>query len=323
MRVSILLFYASFFLNLAQGAALSDVDRETLLERLEKIQDASDSNSNARLRIALSAFNNAAASNEAAIELYLNCMEKVNFKDQQKKAVEFRDWKRKESDKLADPGLRIAIHYQLRWLILSLQATSEKADRPKLAAEAQQVVDAIFSDAERLKDQAALLGQSVTSSVFARAYDIDAVKVEKWSLSPIQLDQIYEQMLLPPLRSPDRVEELRATWIKRILQEGAKAEHWQGSRKEDKQDKRIGMATSMKVPNYEKFLAEDQPKLQWQMELDLFSNGDESGAAVRMLAHLQKYLNHPSAREWEEQFRKLLKPEIVSSPLKTAEAKPQ
>lgn len=320
MRVAILLISASLSLNCVQAAALTGVDRETLLERLEKLQNASASNSNARYRIAMAAYNNAVGSNEAAIELYLNCMEKVNFKDQQKKAAEFREWKRKESDKLADPGLRIAIHYQLRWLILSLQSTSENADRPKLAAEAQQVVDAIFSDPEKLKNQAALLGQSVTSSIFALAYEIDSVKVENWALSPIQLDQIYDQMLLPPLRSPNSVEELRATWIKRILQEGAKAEHWADNNKEDR---RIGMATAMKPPSYEKFLADDQPKLQWQMELDLFSNGDESGAAVRMLAHLQKYLNHPSAREWEEQFRKLLKPDTEASPLKTAEAKPQ
>lgn len=323
MRVPILLICASCSLNFAQATALSDADRETLLERLEKIQDASDSNINARFRLALAAYNNAAGDSEAAIELYLNCMEKVNFKDQQKKAGDFREWKRKESEKLADPGLRVAIHYQLRWLILSLQSTSPKADRSKLAGEAQQVVDAIFSDPEKLKNQEALLGQSVTSSVFARAYDIDSVKVEDWPLSPVQLDQIYDQLLLPPLRVPDRLADLRGTWIKRILQEGAKAEHWQGNRKEDKQDKRIGMASAMQPPGYEKFLQETQPKLQWEMEVDLFSNGDESGAAVRMLAHLQKYLGHSAAPEWEEQFKKMLKPEIAAAPLKTAEAKPQ
>mgnify|MGYP000275866714 FL=1 len=320
MRVTILLLCASCFINIAQAAALSDVDRETLLERLEKIQDASDSNINARYRIAMAAYNNAVGSNEAAIELYLDCMEKVNFKDQQKKATDFREWKRKESEKLADPGLRIAIHYQLRWLILSLQATSEKADRAKLAGEAQQVVDAIFSDPAKLKNQAALLSQAVTSSVFARAYAIDSVKVEDWPLSPTQLDQIYDQLLLPPYRSPDRAAELRTTWIKRILQEGAKAEHWVADRKEDK---RIGMASAMQPPTYEKFLEEVQPKLQWEMELDLFHNGDESGASVRMLAHLQKYLNHPSAREWGEQFKKLLKPEVAAAPLKTAGVAPQ
>jgi hypothetical protein len=50
------------------------------------------------------------------------------------------------------------------------------------------------------------------------------------------------------------------------------------------------------------------------MELDLFRNGDESGAAVRMLAHLEKYLAHPSARDWGKQFEALLKPAVAANP---------
>ena len=43
--------------------------------------------------------------------------------------------------------MRLALRHQLRWLILTLQAASEKPDRAKLAADAQEIVDAIFRDA--------------------------------------------------------------------------------------------------------------------------------------------------------------------------------
>jgi len=50
------------------------------------------------------------------------------------------------------------------------------------------------------------------------------------------------------------------------------------------------------------------------MEVDLFRNGDQSGAAARMMNHLEKYIAHPSAREWAKQFEVLLKPVAFVTP---------
>ena len=308
MRVPVLLVCTALCLNNARAETLSDADRESLLENLEKLRESANSKVDARFRIALAAYREAIGSDDAAISLYLNCMEKVNFEDQQKKSADFREWKRNEAEKLSDSGLRLALRHQLRWLVLTLQAASEKADHAKLAVEAQEIVDSIFRESEKLKNQEAILSQAVTSSVFARAYDINSEKLEKWPLSPIQLDQLYDQVLLPPYRKSSRLAALRATWIKRIQQEGTKIEHWSGNDRNPKEEKRIGMASGMQSPAYEKFLAETQPSLQWEMETDLFRNGDESGAALRMLAHLEKNLSHPAAREWGKQFEALLKP---------------
>jgi hypothetical protein len=314
MRVPVLLVCTALCLNNARAEILSDADRESLLENLEKLRESANSKVDARFRVALAAYREAIGSDDAAMELYLNCIEKVNFEDQQKKSTDFREWKRNEAEKLADPGLRLALRHQLRWLVLTLQAASEKADRTKLAVEAQEIVDSIFREPEKLKNQESILSQAVTSSVFARAYDINSEKLEKWPLSPIQLDQLYGQVLLPPYRKSSRLAGLRATWIKRIQQEGAKIEHWSENDRNPKEEKRIGMASGMQSPAYEKFLAETQPSLQWEMETDLFRHGDESGAAVRMLAHLEKNLAHPAAREWGKQFEALLKPAAREQP---------
>ncbi len=299
-------------LNTVHAETLSDADREALLDSLEQLREAADSKVDARFRVALAAYRNAIGSDDSAIELYLNCMEKVNFKDLHKKDSEFRDWKRKEAEKLSEPGLRLAIRHQLRWLMLTLEAASPKADKVKLAADAQEAVDAIFRDADKLEYQQQILSQSVTSSVFAQAYDINNVKVEKWSLSPINIDSIYEDTLLPPYRRPGSLATLRAGWIKRIQQETVKMELWSSKRpdRENRDEKqRIGMAEDMlKTPEYLQFIEQEVPKLQWDMEMDMFLYGDESGAAARMLAHLQKYLAHPSAKEWSNQLEKLLKP---------------
>lgn len=190
------------------------------------------------------------------------------------------------------------------------------ADRDQLASDAQNVVDAIFSDPEKLRGQERTLSQSVTSSVFARAYDIEAVKVDNWPLSPIELSQIYSDILLPPYQKPSSTSQLRAVWIKRIQQEGAKVEHMAedrrrnggNNRNEEREDKKIGMASALRPPEVERFIADTVPKLMWDMEMDLFTYGDQAGAAVRMLAHLEKHITHPSAREWGEELRKVLTP---------------
>ncbi len=319
MRVPILLICATFILtSVVRGEHLADADREALLANLDKLRDSAESKMDSKYRVAIAAYRTAAASDEAAIELFLNCTDRVKFEEMQKKQQEFREWKRKEAEKLQVPGLREALRQQLRWLILTLEAASPKADRVKLAAEAQEIVDSIFRDAQRLNGQEGLLAQPVTSTVFAKAYDISNPKTDNWPLSPIQLDAIYSGILMPPCQKPARVAELRALWIKRIQQEGAKVEYWVGNRREEKKG---AIAVSPEPVEYQKFLEIAQPKLQWEMEVDLYRNGDESGAAVRMLAHLEKHLTHPSAREWGEQFKDLLKPAAPPVPPKPAEEK--
>ena len=317
MRNPTFLVCAALMFHVGHAETLSDADRETVLGNLEKIREAADSKSDARFKIALAAYHNAIGSDEAVIELYVNCMEKVNFEELHKKAADFREWKAKEREKLAEPSLRLALRHQLRWLVLTLEAASEKPDRVKLAGDAQEALDSIFRDAAKLKGQQEILSQAVTSTVFARAYDINHVKVEKWPFSPIEIDAIYDEILLPPYRKPSTLATLRAGWIKRIQQETVKMELWSAKPRDDK---RSGMASNMQSPEYVKFLEEDLPKLQWKMEVDLYTYGDEAGASVRMLALLGKYIGHPSAREWADEMKKLLKPEVAVRVSKVGEA---
>lgn len=285
---------------------LSPPDREALLERLEALRANADSKVDERFRTAITAFRAASSSDQAALNLHMNCIEKVNFKDQHRKNSDFRDWKRREDDKLSAPGLGLALRLQLSWLTLTLRAASEKTDRETLVAEAQQIIDAIVRDADKLKDHRQILNQAVNSSFFARAYDIGSIKVEDWPLAPGQLGQVYNQILLPPHRRPDRVAALRAGWTKRIQQEMALQDSWAGG--EDPSSKRIGTAAALRSPAYELFVSEVLPELQWQMELDLFRSGDQKTAALKMLAHLEKNIAHKSARAWAEAFSQLLNP---------------
>jgi len=316
MRIPAILLCAAFAIGQTHAQTLSDADREALLDNLEKLREAAISRVDGKYRVALAAFRNAVGSDEQALELYLNCYEKVNYDDQQRKTQDFREWKRKEADHLADTSFRKALRIQLSWLILTLHAAAEKPDLPKLSRDGEDIVDSIFREAEKLAAQEQLLGQGVIATVFARAYEINHVKVENWPTSPTQLEQIYEQLVFPPLRAPGRLPALRAAWIKRIQQEGEKRKYW--GRPEGRRPGGAPPSTA----DFEKFLSDELPKLQWEMEVDLFNSGDENGAAIRMLALIEKHIAHPSAREWGDQFKTLLTPKAPVAPAAPTAAAP-
>lgn len=308
MRLAAALLCTAACLSSARSEQLSPADREALLENLEKIRDDANSRVDARFRTAIAAYREAMATEESAYEFYLKCIEKVNFEDQQRKAADFREWKKKEEDRLKEPGFRLALRYQLRWLVLTLRAASEKTKLSEITPEAQDVVDAIFQDAPKLGPQIETLGQPVTSTVFARAYEINGVKSERWPQSPINLDQFYGQVIFPSLRVPGKTDALRSAWIRRIQQESIRVEAMDG---EGGGGRRPGQPIGPRGQSVDKFNEETLPDLQWQMEMDLFKAGDEKGAAMRMMAHIQKNLTHRSARQWGEDLKNLLRPKEI------------
>jgi hypothetical protein len=302
----------ALFCPTAFAQKLSNSDREALLEKLEKIREEADSRVDARFSTAIAAYRTAMASGDAAMDLYLLCEEKVNFDEMQKKGSDFRDWKKNNADKFSDKSFREALCVQLRWLVLTLEASSEDPDLDKLSIEASKLLEAIVSQAEDFFPHRNVLQQGVTSTVFARAYDINGTKAEKWPLSPVPVAAVYEQVILPCLRRPDRITALGDAWDRRMTQESTLLDAWDG----DSDGK--GKA-GQRGPAYEKFVSETIPKLRWERELDLFNNGDERAAALRMLNHIEQNLSHASASEWAEKFTGLLQ----VAPTETPEAQPK
>lgn len=295
----------------AQANRLSEQERESILKRLHELRDASDSKVAARFRTAIGAYRSAMASDEAALALYMDCVEKVDFTDQNRRASDFRDWRRKNEERLKDAAFRRVLRHQLRWLVLSLQATSESADRAQLASAAHDIVDSIVNDAVNLTGHQNILNQSVAGSIYARAYGISDINADDWVLSPGRIGQVYDQIILPQYRTAMRTDSLRAAWIKRIQQEVRLIEEW--TPESDDRRGRIGMASAQVSPEIEKFKTEQVPMYQWNMEVDLFKHGDPAGAASRMLAHLDQHVAHDSAREWATQFEELLMGEVSPS----------
>jgi len=277
------------------------------------IKKQSDDRVSGLYRNAINAYRSAIVSDDKTMDLYLDCLEKVRYDDEKRKTQEFREWKRKNKDALNSPSMRMALRHQLSWLLLSIEAARMEGDVSELGDRAVKHLDQIFANAEKLKDHRAILSQNALGSVFAQAYKLN-IKVEDWPRSALDIAQVYDKVVMPPLRKPGRVNSLRAAWHHRILHEGMvveKLSEWES--------KSIGKKDAMRSPELEKFIAEKRPQLLWDMEVDCFEAGDERTSALRMLKHVEAYLTHKDAPAWIKEFQELVHPEAEEGEAAIAE----
>ena len=142
--------------------------------------------------------------------------------------------------------------------------------------------------------------QTVTNTIFAEAYNVEGIEMDEWPMAPLQLESVYEGLIFPALRTVKTIPQLKQAWEKRILHEAAVIAMRKPPQK--------GLARpSEKTPAEERFLNERRPQLQWMMEMDLFRTGDEKGAALRMLKHIETHIAHKSCAKWITEFTSAVK----------------
>lgn len=296
-----------FFINSVfaqKPAPLTDSDKQLLIEALNKVQESSEITTTQRYDTALSAFKSALNSDGDVHALYLKCYEKVNFDDQNRKSQEFRDWRRRHKEREDTAEFRLALRHQLRWLMVLVQAAKAPEDISSLTPSALSAVDAIFADADRLTKHYKMLESSVLGTVFARAYEVNNLEGDLLPPAPLDVGALYEKLVFPDLRSPERCQSLRSAWTKRIKLEGLKLELWSAE----------GSLSGTAPPAYEKWVSGARYDLQWQMEVDCFKAGDEKLSAQRMLSQIQSNLTHKNAPKWIDEFIKMMKDDAVLAP---------
>ena len=276
---------------------LSELDRELLLEKLKKIQESSNKTVQGRYSVAVTALKGAVNSDGAALELYLKCYEKVHFTDQALKSQDYREWKRRNKDRHDEPGFKRALRHQIAWLLTTIDVASNPKMRENMSEKAIATLDRIFLDADTLDGFQGILGQSALGSVFAKAYDLDkSVKIQDWPKGPLEIDSMYEMIVMKPLRNRESISKLKEAWSSRIKHEGLVHQLWG----------REGTVGRDRKPEFEQWMGQGRINLLWLMETDLYAAGDEKAAALRMLDHLEKYLSHSSAPQWIIEFTNLV-----------------
>lgn len=287
---------------------LSNADREALTEQLDFIINKGKEAITKRQAAAYRAYRSAMGSESAALELYLDCVEKVDFEEAGKKGSDFRSWKSKNKERLSEPGFRCALRHQLNWLVMTIEAARLEQDDKDLYSMASKVnaaINNIYDDAKKLDGFQGELEKDVVSTVFARAYGFGTYRVKEWPTTPLNIADVYEKAIFPAYREQKEAGKLRTAWKHRIKYEELKLEHWTKA----PETKRIGLKRDIKSPAYYKFIEQQRPKLIWQMEVDVFNAGDERGAATRMFSHIKSNIGHNDTIKWVKQLHKMVAPE--------------
>ena len=204
----------------AEPEKLKPVDVQQLLERLKELEEGAQGRSSARLSTARAAFSAAVQSDTAALELYLKCVEKVEYEDADKSSQAFREWKRRSKERMG-PEFKRALRHQLNWLLLVVEVGMTREMTPEKEAEyarkAMEKLDQMLGDLKEMGRERRMLDSSVLSSVFAASYGISSLELaEDWPTAPLKISTIYEQLVLPPLRKRTKVDDLRAAWLKPV-----------------------------------------------------------------------------------------------------------
>lgn len=301
-----------------------------ILKELEKAEALIGQGRNGLFSTALAKFREGMASEAAALALYLDCYKLENFDRKDLKQTDFTDWRDRNEERLKDDDFKKGLMMQLEYLVMTIQAQDIKETKKMgplvvaLQAFVNKVVTAVqestkhtASGAVEAKDNrgagpggrrgpggggggpggtlGGLLRQSVAGSDFAKAYLLqDYLDRKGWEYRPMEIEGIYSNVILP-YYVQERPTEVAAQW-------DALINATMTIRKAVMSDTEFGI-----------FYKEEGPRLQWQKNSYLVTNGITAvNALAEMLKIIQANPNHPDAAGWLENFRETV--EAVSEP---------
>lgn len=292
---------------------LPDAARKEAREWLKEIKSGNLTSGSARLKRAIEALQNASQSERNAMKLYENAMKYQfmntasssamsnrlsngggpggpgggpggpggmggsgrNSGNSSSPAQAFSEWRKQNLGKNMAAGFKKALQIQCKWMLLCLQAAeAEKNDRElHVSGRIMSILDEVAANAKEAGEQ---LSQAAGSSSTIRSYlGISDYRSEKLPDNLMDLNSIFDRVLLTPYQENRDIENFRKLWNKRISLELALLAS-------------ASDASTKEVDDKEK--ASFLLKRQWEMEKSCFELGDQVTALEKMkslLVHMQ------------------------------------
>lgn len=268
----------------------------------------------------------AMSGNEKAFNFWLDCRKKQDFDMKGKTATEFAEWKREQIKKTGtNDAFCAALRLQLHFLMLTvLDSHAENASQiAEVATNAVSYVESltVFCEKEenlaksvigsimdtgvdpeevvtadnieetlaKVREASAALGGDVLNSIFAKHLELDgSVKPrEGGTTNPGNIDEIYDRLILEPLRKKKDAAGIASAWTRRIDQTA-----------------RVAKATKIKEIE-EKYEAVKVPAMKFAMYSDQWSAGQIKQASASMMALIVANPTHKDSNDWMEKLKQL------------------
>ncbi len=267
----------------------------------------------------------AMSGNEKAFNFWLDCKKEQDFDMKGKTATEFSEWKRTQikttgTNDAACAGYRLQIHF-LMLLVLDSHAETP-AQQAEVAAGAASYLESltVFCEKEenlakgimgsimntgadpneavtadniqetlaKVREASSALGGDVLDSIFAKHLKLDgSVKPKSGATNAGNIDEIYDVLILEPLRKKKDSAGIAAAWTRRI-----------------EQTARVAKAT--KVDEIEEEYAEVKvPAMKFSMYHDQWIAGQQKQAAAAMMALISANPTHQDSNDWMEELKRL------------------
>jgi hypothetical protein len=319
---TILLALSASLLSVAQDTAapppadaplgLTPDDASALLGQLQKLNEDFSQSQESLLASALTRIRAATASESTSAELYLAALKIVTAdRSGTTPGVEPEGWREEQIAWMKESGAPKAIRIQLAWLGLLIEAAQKSdTERPALLKKARLITKEAATVAQELtlipapaggggdrrggpgkergtggrRDPGQFLTQSVLSSVFSEAYNLqNHIKPpEDWSLAPLNLDGVYDRMLLADARE-NAPSELAALWDERIQIEAALRR------------------SVMSEDAFKKWGEDTGRDLMWRKQLDLLrSKVGGRAAGLELIRLFKENPTHPNLAAWKK-----------------------
>lgn len=286
---------------------LTDEQTANIIKQLDQIEAQITKNRGDAFSNALTRFKAGAANDKDALALYLDCYKLEHFDRRDLKQSDFQEWKDRNEDRLKDPEFIIGLRLQLEYLVLCIQAqdatdmgplvNSIQSFIPKAVTAVQNTMTHSASGALKDKDKDKgranggrqlldSLRQPVTGTDFSKAYLLDdLLKRQDWEYSPMGINGIYQNILLPYYLK-NKPAELPAQWDARINAELV-----------------LRKAVTSET-EYQLFHKENYPQLLWTKNTYLLKNNVTPILALaEMLKIVRDNPTHANANTWVKELR--------------------
>lgn len=309
-----------------QGAPQT-MDPQQILKELEQIQKARTGQFKSGLHQQIDALTAAAATKQAAVNLYEDAIQAVEHEGKPKDGADFAAWREKNKEMLLDDDFRNALQLHLRYLALSLRRLDgEKVEElmPTLLEYTQHLA-AVNTDLikrekprnevqernekTRAKDKQGdkinkavlntgrdIFNKPLSNSVFVRWYRLEGHlgALKDWEMSSGNIEGIMDKVILPFMREK-KDARLIGLWDDRI----ARAEELA---------KKSDLAIDL-----DKFQNQTLPGLLWRKAQDRLLLGQRGVALTEMFNVVKSYQSHADFDKWAKELTGLLKGEGSST----------
>ena len=281
---------------------LTDSARKEATEWLKEVKSGYLNTSSARIQKAVTALTAATSTENAAMKLYVDAMKdrflnptsmmsrmlnrgggggfrmmrmpgsggrggsNGNSSKPDSPSTAFSNWRKQNTGNNVAPGFKKALQIQCKWMLLCLRkADAEKNERElNVSSSVLSMLDEVAANAKDVGEQLPMVGGA--SEVIRSYLNISDYRSDTLPDNLMDLNTIFDRVLLAPYKEKKDVENFRKLWNKRI---GLEATLLQNNSDSDKKTAEVEKAS---------FLV----KRQWEREKACFELGDQMAALEKM-----------------------------------------